>query len=85
MNHPEKGTNPMTDKPGWRKSSFSNGASACVQVVMHDDDGRVCVRDSKDPGGPTLTFTAAEWQAFLDGVAAGEFALPGVDVVGEIG
>jgi hypothetical protein len=23
MNHPEKGTNPMTDTAGWRKSSYS--------------------------------------------------------------
>jgi hypothetical protein len=26
-------------------------------------------------GGPVLSFTVAEWQAFLDGVAAGEFDL----------
>jgi hypothetical protein len=36
-------------------------------------DGQVAVRDSKNPTGPTLVFTAAEWTAFVGGVAAGEF------------
>lgn len=31
------------------------------------------VRDSKDPTGPALTFTAAEWSAFTAGVRASEF------------
>jgi hypothetical protein len=35
----------------------------------------VNVRDSKNPTGPLLRFTADEWQAFLDGVQAGEFDL----------
>jgi hypothetical protein len=37
--------------------------------------GGVAVRDSKDPEGPILRFTAAEWAAFADGMAAGEFDL----------
>jgi hypothetical protein len=31
------------------------------------------VRDSKDPAGPMLTFSAREWDAFLAGVRADEF------------
>jgi hypothetical protein len=31
------------------------------------------VRDSKDPSGPMLTFTLAEFEAFLDGTHKGEF------------
>jgi hypothetical protein len=31
------------------------------------------VGDSKNPGGPVLTYTAAEWEAFLRGVKRGEF------------
>jgi hypothetical protein len=38
-------------------------------------DGQVAVRDSKNPTGPTLVFTAAEWTAFVGGVAAGEFGV----------
>jgi hypothetical protein len=30
------------------------------------------VRDSKDPTGPALTFTAAEWSAFTAGIRADE-------------
>ena len=37
--------------------------------------GGVAVRDSKDPEGPMLRFTAAEWSAFAAGMAAGEFEL----------
>jgi uncharacterized protein DUF397 len=33
----------------------------------------VAVRDTKTADGPVLTFTADEWDAFLRGVAAGEF------------
>lgn len=56
----------------WRKSTFSNNTGACVEVADLDDGGRA-VRHSKDPAGPALMFTAAEWVAFTAGVRAGEF------------
>jgi hypothetical protein len=34
--------------------------------------GEAAVRDSKDPDGPVLVFTTAEWQSFGAGVKAGE-------------
>jgi hypothetical protein len=33
----------------------------------------VAVRDSKDPAGPVLEFTVAEWAAFVAGVRGGQF------------
>jgi hypothetical protein len=33
------------------------------------------VRDSKDPDGPVLAFSLAEWRAFAIGVKAGEYDL----------
>ncbi|GAA4187865.1 DUF397 domain-containing protein [Microbispora amethystogenes] len=57
----------------WTKSSRSgsNGGN-CVEVAELSQ-GRRGVRDSKNPTGPTLVFTAAEWDAFVQGVKHGEF------------
>jgi hypothetical protein len=57
----------------WRKSRYSSGQGGnCVEVAQLDDGGRA-VRDSKDPSGPMLRFTPAEWAAFTAGVRDGEF------------
>lgn len=56
----------------WRKASASTGNGACVEAAPLADGG-VAVRDSKDRMGPILRFTAAEWEAFVDGVRKGEF------------
>ncbi len=60
--------------PRWIKSSLSFANGDCVQVGRLPD-GRIGVRDSKDPGGPVLRFTPSEWAAFLGGVQNGEFSL----------
>jgi hypothetical protein len=56
----------------WRKSSASTGNGECVELAALDD-GRVAVRDSKNPDGAMLIFTRAEMRAWLHGVRAGEF------------
>ncbi|WP_239308080.1 DUF397 domain-containing protein [Frankia sp. Cj3] len=57
----------------WRKSSYSGGTGGnCVEVATLPDGGRA-VRDSKNPDGPVLRFTATEWTAFLAGAQDGEF------------
>ncbi|HEY9408004.1 MAG TPA: DUF397 domain-containing protein [Jiangellaceae bacterium] len=63
----------MTDLV-WIKSSFSNAndGSDCVEVAALPDGGRA-VRDSKNPAGDILQFTAGEWIAFVKGARAGEF------------
>lgn len=35
----------------------------------------ITMRDGKDPSGPKLVFTPAEWEAFVLGVKDGEFDL----------
>jgi hypothetical protein len=56
----------------WHKSTRSGPwTDNCVEVAFVD--GAVAVRDSKDPTGPVLVFTAGEWDAFVDGAKDGEF------------
>jgi Domain of unknown function (DUF397) len=63
-----------TTTVAWRKSTFCNGASTCVEVAPLAD-GNVALRDSKEQDGPVLVFTPAEWDAFTAGVRSGEFDL----------
>ncbi|WP_228003289.1 DUF397 domain-containing protein [Nocardia australiensis] len=56
----------------WYKSSHSSGGSECVEVAFLAG-GMVGVRDSKNPTGPALVFTAGEWDAFTVGVNGSEF------------
>lgn len=57
----------------WKKSSRSNGngGNNCVEVAVLDTG--IAVRDSKDPSGPALMFTPAEWVAFVGGCKDDEF------------
>ncbi|OFB43220.1 DUF397 domain-containing protein [Frankia sp. B2] len=65
--------NPQPERLTWVKSTYSKDGSACVEVATLPDGGRA-VRDSKDPEGPVLRFTASEWSAFIAGARDGEFA-----------
>ena len=56
----------------WTKASASADNGNCVELAGLTGGG-VAVRDSKDPHGPVLRYTAQEWAAFLDGAKAGEF------------
>jgi Domain of unknown function (DUF397) len=56
----------------WAKSSLSYANGNCVEVAGLSGD-LIRLRDSKNPNGPTLQFTPAEWDAFLGGVRNGEF------------
>lgn len=53
------------DNLSWVKSSYSGGeGDNCVEVAALPNEG-CAVRDSTDPAGPVLRFTAAEWQRFM--------------------
>jgi hypothetical protein len=57
----------------WVKSSRSAPTGGnCVEVAFLGD-GQVAVRNSRQPAGPALVFTALEWAAFLGGAGDGEF------------
>ncbi|MFF4347444.1 DUF397 domain-containing protein [Streptomyces sp. NPDC001530] len=55
----------------WRKSSYSNDSGGdCVEIAACPHSPRaIHIRDSKTPGGPTLTVTGEAWAAFLVGQA----------------
>jgi hypothetical protein len=55
----------------WIKALASSAGGQCVE--MRRTDHVIEVRDSKNPDGPTLTYTAAEFAAWLDGAKKGEF------------
>ncbi|GLY31148.1 DUF397 domain-containing protein [Kineosporia sp. NBRC 101731] len=67
-------TDELTDVV-WIKSSRSGVNGNCVEVAFLGE-GRVALRDSKDPQGPVLRFTRGEWSAFVDGVSEGELRNP---------
>ena len=50
---------------------MSGDQGACVEQRQHNE--MIEVRDSKNPAGPVLRFTRAEFRAWLDGAANGEF------------
>lgn len=54
----------MADRWTWRKSSYSSGQGACVEVSASARD-TVAVRDSKDPNGPKLAVGSQAWRSFL--------------------
>src|ERR1700722_10757652 len=56
----------------WRISSFCAGTGECVAIAQLPA-GRVAMRDTKNPSGPALTFSNAEWAAFVAQARAGEF------------
>ncbi|NJP42713.1 DUF397 domain-containing protein [Actinacidiphila epipremni] len=60
------------DSPRWFKSSYSNNGGNCVEVAVNVT-GTVPVRDSKDPAGPSLSFTADAWASFVTAVRHGDF------------
>ena len=73
----------------WVKSSASYANGQCAEAAPVPDGYEpakpgtaLLLRDSKDPEGPVLEFTAAEWDAFLDGVKAGEFDPAAVPAAG---
>ena len=62
---------PPTPELEWQKTTRS-GITNCVEVAPLPGGG-VAMRDSKDPSGPFLRYTAMEWALFAEGMQAGEF------------
>jgi Domain of unknown function (DUF397) len=63
--HPTKGKFDHT-RAEWRSAPDSN-----VEIAFVDD--LIGMRDGRQPDGPILVFTEAEWEAFVLGAKDGEF------------
>jgi uncharacterized protein DUF397 len=58
-----------TSALSWRKSSYSgSNGGQCIEVAASD---RVLVRDSKNPDGGRLGFSAQSWREFAAGIKNG--------------
>ncbi len=53
----------------WRKAKRSVGNGACVEVARYGTG--FVVRDSKDPSGPVIAYSAMAWQEFVDAAKNG--------------
>jgi formylmethanofuran dehydrogenase subunit D len=47
----------------WRKAKRSMNNGDCVEVAPAD--GKILVRDSKNPGGPALEYPVGVWRNFV--------------------
>ncbi|MFE7608107.1 DUF397 domain-containing protein [Streptomyces celluloflavus] len=62
----------MADESAWFKSSYSNDTGgSCVEIA--DLNGKVGIRDSKDPHGPAFVLPVGSWSNFIRAVTNGEF------------
>ncbi|MEV5931188.1 DUF397 domain-containing protein [Streptomyces sp. NPDC093250] len=61
----------MTEPLHWRKSSFSGGGDGNTCVEMAPVRNRVAIRDSKRPAHGPLSFPAATFDAFVEGLKSG--------------
>lgn len=55
----------------WLKAQSSTYNGQCIEIASTAD--KIAMRDSKDPNGPILVYSPAEFRAFLDGACNGEF------------
>ncbi len=55
----------------WRKARRSIANGECVEVAPVV--GNVAVRDSIDPDGPVLRYSAISWRSFLADAKSGNF------------
>ena len=64
-------SSPMTvGELSWRIARQCNGGN-CVRIAPSGD--MVIIGDSKNPDGPFLTYSRAEWRTFAEGIRQGDF------------
>ncbi|GAA4992551.1 DUF397 domain-containing protein [Kitasatospora paranensis] len=74
----ETATTPETGgklRPDLSGAEWRSGSRTAGDVEIAFVDGLIAMRDGRDPDGPALIFTPAEWRAFVLGARDGEFDL----------
>jgi hypothetical protein len=69
--HPDRRSTPHEHPDTWIKAQASGGGNQCIEMRRNGDS--VELRDSKDPHGPMLRFTAPGLAAWLKSSRAGVF------------
>jgi predicted secreted Zn-dependent protease len=54
----------------WHVALACNGGE-CIRVAPQAN--KIIIGDSKNPGGPVLTYSRTEWYTFVDGIRQGDF------------
>lgn len=57
----------------WRKSSYSNGATQCVEAASLG--GLTAIRDSRDPEGPVLLLAGTQIRGLVHRIRTGQLSL----------
>jgi hypothetical protein len=63
-------TPPTLGGLSWRVARNCNGGN-CIRVAPIAE--MIVIGDSKNPDGPLLSYSHAEWAAFVEGVRQGDF------------
>jgi hypothetical protein len=63
---------PQLASAHWRKARASDNANGCIEVADLGD-GRIALRNSRQPELPAHVFTRFEIACFVDGAKNGEF------------
>lgn len=61
---------PATGQATWRTALACNGGE-CIRVASKGN--RILIGDSKNPDGPVLSYSRAEWRTFVGGIHQGDF------------
>jgi hypothetical protein len=60
----------QAEHSSWRRASFC-ASNECIEVAPHNN--MIVMRNSREPRGQVLRYTAEEWRSFVRGIKAGEF------------
>lgn len=72
---PETKIQPDLTNAVWQSAEGDDTDPGQSRVEIAFVEDKICMRNGAEPDGPVLTFTQAEWDAFVLGAKDGEFDL----------